>query len=508
MLDNQVKPKIAAYCRVSTDKDEQIMSLQAQKEFFMEYANRNQLELVEVYADEGISGTKLKNRREFKRMMKDAENGKFSSVHVKDVSRLARNVVDFLQSIRKLKALNVDCRFVTANMSSNDGELTLTILAAVAQEESANISKRVKFGKKRNAQKGRVPNLVYGYDKIHGEYFDLRVNAYEANVVRKMFDLYINQGFGFYKIAAFLNEEGIRTKRDCKWHPYSIGKVLSNQLYMGKVINGKSYVKDFLTGERGANPEEDFFVAEKAGLMIVDEYTFKKAQKIMKKRNEDFHHKKERQSNKYCFSTLIQCESCGYSFRRMYRKYTKEYIRWVCTGRNSQGKDFCHNKTTIDEAELLTAIQNYFSEMMNSQKKLMEKVIQLLKRKCNKDDFTCNANRIKKELDRLKRMKRKQTEMYEVEIISIEELKERVGELNRQMDSYEKELKGVTREEIMQSQMDVLVRKYCAEIKSILGSNEFGNVLLKKLIHKILVNEDGDIKVKLNLFSEVALMNG
>lgn len=508
MLNDQVKPKIAAYCRVSTDKDEQIMSLQAQKEFFMEYANRNHLELVEVYADEGISGTKLKNRREFKRMMKDAECGRFSSVHVKDVSRLARNVVDFLQSIRKLKSLNVDCRFVTANMSSNDGELTLTILAAVAQEESANISKRVKFGKKRNAEKGRVPNLVYGYDKIHGEYFDLKVNPYEARIIRKMFDLYLNQGLGFFKIANFLNKEGIKTKRDYKWHPYAVGKVLSNQLYMGRVINGKSYVKDFLTGERGVNREADFFIANKPDLMIVDEYTFKKAQKIMKKRNEDFRHKKERQSNKYCFSTLIQCESCGYSFRRMYRKYTKEYIRWVCTGRNSQGKDFCHNKTTIDEAELLTAIQHYFSEMMNSQKKLMEKVIQLLKRKCNTDDFNYNANRIKKELDRLKRMKRKQTEMYEVEIISIEELKERVGELNRQMDSYEKELKGITQEGIMQSQMDLLVRKYCADIKSVLGSNEFGNVLLKNLIHKILVNEEGNIKVRLNLFSEVALMNG
>ena len=105
-------------------------------------------------------------------------------------------------------------------------------------------------------------------------------------------------------------------------------------------------------------------------------------------------------------------------------------------------------------------------------------------------------------------MKRKQTEMYEVEIISIEELKERVGELNRQMDSYEKELKGITQEGIMQSQMDLLVRKYCADIKSVLGSNEFGNVLLKNLIHKILVNEEGNIKVRLNLFSEVALMNG
>ena len=166
--------KIAAYCRVSTDKADQINSLEAQKEFFSEYTQRTGDVLVKLYADEGISGTKIKNRKEFLRMMSDAEKGMFDMVVVKDISRFARNTVDLLQNVRKLKALGIETQFLTANMTSmGNSEFVLTIFGALAQEESANTSKRVKFGKKLNAEKGRVPNIVYGYDKTIGDYFNL-----------------------------------------------------------------------------------------------------------------------------------------------------------------------------------------------------------------------------------------------------------------------------------------------------------------------------------------------
>lgn len=172
---------IAAYCRVSTDKEDQLNSLEAQKEFFSEYTKRTGDYLVRLYADEGISGTKIKNRKEFLRMMADAEHGLFDMVVVKDISRFARNTVDLLQNVRKLKALGIETQFLTANMTSmGNSEFVLTIFGALAQEESANTSKRVKFGKKMNAEKGRVPNIVYGYDKTIGDYFNLAINEEEA----------------------------------------------------------------------------------------------------------------------------------------------------------------------------------------------------------------------------------------------------------------------------------------------------------------------------------------
>ena len=187
--------KIAAYCRVSTEKEEQLDSLAHQKEFFLEYARKNGHELFRLYADEGISGTSLKKRTEFQRLMNDAQKGLFELVVVKDISRVARNTVDFLQSIRKLKTMGVNMIFITANMTSlGDSEFILTIFGAMAQEESSSLSKRVKWGKKINAKKGRVPQRIYGYDRIDN--YTLQINQEEAGVVKRIFDLYLKGGLG------------------------------------------------------------------------------------------------------------------------------------------------------------------------------------------------------------------------------------------------------------------------------------------------------------------------
>ncbi|MGN0492479.1 MAG: recombinase family protein, partial [Acutalibacteraceae bacterium] len=255
---------IAAYCRVSTDKEDQLNSLEAQKEFFREYTKRSGDRLVKLYADEGISGTKIKNRKQFLQMMEDAQKGLFNMVVVKDISRFARNTVDLLQNIRRLKALGIETQFLTANMTSmGNSEFVLTVFGALAQEESANTSKRVKFGKKINAEKGRVPNLVYGYDKTAGDYFNLKINRGEAKVVREIFDMYVNGGYGATKIAGILNDKGITTKRGCKWSQNAICRILTNEIYVGRVINGKQEVEDFLTGRRISKSEEEWYVCDR-----------------------------------------------------------------------------------------------------------------------------------------------------------------------------------------------------------------------------------------------------
>ena len=261
---------IAAYCRVSTDKEDQLNSLEAQKSFFSEYCEKTGDNLVRLYADEGISGTKTKNRREFLQMMSDAEHGLFQMVVVKDISRFARNTVDLLQNIRKLKAMGIETQFLTANMTSmGNSEFVLTVFGALAQEESNNTSKRVKFGKKINAEKGRVPNIVYGYDKTIGDYFNLTINEEEAEVVRQIFKWYTKDGYGASKIASILNERKLRTKRDCQWSQNAICRILTNELYTGKIINGKQEVADFLTGKRTDKDSEEWIVVERSELRII-----------------------------------------------------------------------------------------------------------------------------------------------------------------------------------------------------------------------------------------------
>lgn len=210
---------IAAYCRVSTDKSDQLNSLETQKEFFLEYTKCTGDNLIKLYADEGISGTKIKNRKEFQRMLADAEKGGvFDMVVVNDISHFARNTVDLLQSVRKLKSLGIETQFLTANMTSmGNSEFVLTIFGALAQEESANTSKRIKFGKKMNAEKGRVPNIVFGYDKTIGDYFNLSINENEAKAICQIFQWYTGVGYGGSKIANMLNERGIKTKHGNNW---------------------------------------------------------------------------------------------------------------------------------------------------------------------------------------------------------------------------------------------------------------------------------------------------
>ena len=325
---------IAAYCRVSTDKEDQLNSLATQKQFFAEYTQRTGDTLVRLYADEGISGTKIKNRKEFLRMMQDAERGIFDMVVVKDISRFARNTVDLLQNIRKLKALGIETQFLTANMTSmGNSEFVLTIFGALAQEESANTSKRIKFGKKMNAEKGRVPNIVYGYDKTIGDYFNLAINQKEAAVIRQIYQWYIQEGYGAAKIANMLNAQGVRTKRGCQWSQNATCRILTNELYTGKIINGKQEITDFLTGQRTDRDETQWMVVDRPDLRIIRPEVFELAQQIMADRGQAFKVDKERQSNKHLFSTLIKCKECGWSFRRTVRTYKNTYVRWVCSGR-------------------------------------------------------------------------------------------------------------------------------------------------------------------------------
>ena len=324
---------IAAYCRVSTDKSDQLNSLEVQKEFFSEYTKRTGDTLVRLYADEGISGTKIKNRKEFLHMMTDAEHGLFDMV-------VARNTVDLLQNVRKLKSLGIETQFLTANMTSmGNSEFVLTIFGALAQEESANTSKRVKFGKKMNAEKGRVPNIVYGYDKTIGDYFNLAINKEESKVVQQIYRWYTEEGYGAAKIANMLNEKGYKTKRNCKWSQNATCRILTNEIYTGKIINGKQEVSDFLTGQRRDKDETEWMVVERPELRIIEDETFEKAQEILRGRHDAFNLSHERQSNKHLFSTLIKCKECGWSFRRTVRTYKNTYVRWVCSGRNGRGAD-------------------------------------------------------------------------------------------------------------------------------------------------------------------------
>ena len=498
---------IAAYCRVSTDKEDQLNSLETQKEFFLEYTKRTGDNLIKLYADEGISGTKIKNRKEFQRMLADAEKGLFDMVVVKDISRFARNTVDLLQSVRKLKSLGIETQFLTANMTSmGNSEFVLTIFGALAQEESANTSKRIKFGKKMNAEKGRVPNIVYGYDKTIGDYFNLSINEEEAKVIRQMYKWYTEEGYGGAKIANMLNERGVKTKRGNNWSQNSVCRILTNEIYTGKIINGKEEVADFLTGQRKEKDESEWLVTIRSELRIIDDETFDRAQEILKGRHDSFKMTHERQSNKYLFSTLIKCKDCGWSFRRTVRQYKNTYVRWVCSGHNGRGADSCPNAITVDEEELIQVLQEYFQDVLSKKKKIIDHVIKEFQRVYKaKDENVEYEKELNAELNKLRKSREKYMDMYTDDLISREELNEKIGGMRKEIDRLENELKMVSYNLTKGEQLEAILNSTFKEMEDITDVHEMTNTQLKRLINKIEVDKDGNVDIYLRLIGDLGL---
>ena len=501
--------KIAAYCRVSTEKEAQIDSLEKQIEFFNEFTKKNGYELYKLYADEGISGKQIKHRKQFQQMMIDAKAKKFDKVVVKDVSRFARNTVDLLQSVRELKSYGVQVDFLNnGEVMEGGSEFILTILGAMAQQESANMSKRVKFGKDITAKKGRVPNLVFGYDKIPDERYTLKINEEETKIVKEIFESYVYKGIGTTKIAWNLNDRGIRTKKTkSKWVQTSIVRMLKNPIYTGRVTNKKSEVTDFITGTRKELPEEEWIVVERPEMRIISDELFNRAQELLEQRSNEFKLNNKREKTEYVFSTLIYCKHCGYSFRRIKRKYTAdgpEYIRWVCSGRNSMGVNHCPNTTVIDEEELLNAIKIYLKSIIKNKKDFMKAVEKEFEKitKLRENNERSEESLLKK-IEKVTVKKQKYMEMFQNEIINIQELKKYTNPLNEDIARLERELKLITSEIKEKDVLEKELNKTIKTVDDILNNQTITNAMLKTIIDVIEVDSDSNVEVRLKLLNEI-----
>lgn len=501
--------KIAAYARVSTEKESQVESFEKQIEFFNEFTKKNNYELYKLYADEGISGKQIKHRKQFQQMMQDAKAKKFDKVVVKDVSRFARNTVDLLQSIRELKSYGIEVDFLNnGEIMEGGSEFILTILGAMAQQESANMSKRVKFGKDITAKKGRVPNIVFGYDKIPDERYTLKMNEEEAKIVKEIFESYVYKGIGTTKIAWDLNDRGIRTKKTkSKWVQTSIVRMLKNPIYTGRVTNKKSEVTDFITGTRKDLPEEEWITVERPEMRIISDELFNRAQDILAQRSNEFKLNNKREKTEYIFSTIIYCKHCGYSFRRIRRKYTedgKEYIRWVCSGRNSMGVNHCPNTTVIDEEELLNAIKEYLKSIISNKKNFMKAVEKEFEKITKlRESNERSEESLLQEIEKVTVKKQKYMEMFQNEVINIQELKKYTNPLNEDIARLERELKLITSEIKEKDVLEKELSKTISTVDDILNNKTITNAMLKTIIDVIEVDSDSNVEVRLKLLNEI-----
>lgn len=361
------KKRVAAYARVSSGKDAMLHSLSAQISYYSELIqNHRGWEYAGVYADEAITGTK-EIRPEYQRLLSDCRNSKIDMIITKSISRLARNTVTMLETVRELKKINVDIFFEKENIHSmsGDGELMLTLLASFAQEESRSVSENCKWRIRKDFADGKLVNLrfIYGYQIEKGE---IEINREEAEIVRRIFKNYID-GMGCTLIANKLREEGIKKLRGGTWNSERVVEILKNEKYIGNALLQKKHVKDHLTKalvfNKGNLPK---YYAEGTHPAIIDTETFQRAQEIMSKNSERYLGEKE--CGNYPFTSKMICGICGKNYRH---KVRQGRISWGCFTYLKYGKDSCPSKQipedilislTTEVLELTEFDESYFKQ--------------------------------------------------------------------------------------------------------------------------------------------------
>ena len=339
------KLRVAAYARVSSSKDAMLHSLSAQVSYYNKYiSSHDDWEFVGIYADEGISGTK-EDRDEFQRMINDCRAGKIDLILTKAISRFARNTMTMLTIVRELKNLNVDVFFEEQNLHSisSDGEMVLTLLASVAQEEARSVSENQKWRIRKDFEKGLIwgGNSAYGYRIINKK---MVIIPEEAKLVKRIFQLYIG-GLGFQKISKLLNDEGIPAMRAKRWNKQSLQQIIANINYTGDLLLQKTYNENYLTKKTKINRGElDQFFVENDHEAIITRDEYYAALEIRRKRVEYFKLDNFKVRT-YPLTGFVRCGNCGKNYNHKRTRYTE---KWSCVTYQNIGKAECNAKSVPD----------------------------------------------------------------------------------------------------------------------------------------------------------------
>ena len=363
--------RVAAYCRVSTKQEEQLNSYETQVRYYTDRINREPgWKLAGIYADKGITGTSMKKRDEFNKLIRQCKRGKVDMIIVKSISRFARNTLDCLKITRMLRELKVDVYFEEQNLHSIDpsSEFYISIYGSVAQSESENISHNVTWGKARSAKEG---NVFFAYKSFLGYHRGAdgkpEIDPEQANTVRRIYDRFL-AGDSLQQIANGLTADGIPTPMGrTVWQASVVQSILSNEKYKGDALLGKTYVEDCISKKVKVNAgERPQYYVENNHPAIIDAATFSRVQEELARRASK---RKVKQTGttteqgkycgKYALTELLICGECGTPYRRCtWTVGGKKRIVWRCINRLDYGKKYCHHSPTMEEAPLQNAIMD------------------------------------------------------------------------------------------------------------------------------------------------------
>lgn len=509
------KKRVAAYCRVSTDSEEQLNSYEAQKSYYLQKIEETpDWEMAGLYADEGISGTSRKKRTEFNKMLTACKRGRIDMIITKSLSRFARNTVDCLETVRMLKGLGIGVFFEKENINTltESSEFLITLFSGFAQAESESLSKNVSWGIRKGMEAGKVHfQNVMGYRK--GPDGQPEIVPEEAKIVRKIYQRYLD-GCSLPQIKQELEAEHILTTHGLlRWSHQGIRNILRNEKYIGDALLQKTYITDCISKRVKQNRGElPMYYVENNHPAIIPREIFAQVQEEMKRRSSkrkvmQKHGKTERgkYSGKYALTELLVCGECGTPYKRVtWAKKGKKRIVWRCVSRLEFGTRYCHHSPTLDEGKLHAAILSAMNELAAVQEEVCPTVLSIAEKV--RQPRSADGNSLSDWQERLTEVTQKQTKLLDLLLENMDD-----PELNAKMKALTEEKQALKQklEEAKQKESDLREQEeQRQEMWSCIqehaqGYTEFDDELVRQVIEKITVVDGETIRVKFRGESEV-----
>ena len=443
--------RVTFYARVSTDKDEQLNSLENQVQYYTELIqSKPNWTFIPGYIDEGISGTSTKKRDSFLRMITDAKGGRFDFIITKEISRFSRSTLDSIKYTQELLEHDVGVLFQNDNINTldSDSEFRLVVMAGVAQDEVRKLSERLKFGFRQAIKNGHVlgNDKLWGYDKKDCV---LTINEGEAQVVRRIFDLYANQRMGIRRISQTLLDEGFTSRKGNAFNVLTIRHILCNPKYKGWYCANKSQTVDYRSKRKVFLDESEWVMYPDPSIpAIVPEELWNRANALYKRRSQQMmaHQSGAEFHNRYPYSGKIVCEEHGTSFHRQVIKSAKgETETWQCREYRNRGRAGC-TAPQLRTSELDQIMADIFDQLAQDKQAIIDAVAAVLQAVPDEHDYAQDIRRLEEDLSSLRAKKDRLLEMSIEGVISMAEFKQRNDGFNQQSKLLKEKLSAIQAE--------------------------------------------------------------
>ena len=503
------KKRVAAYCRVSTDSEEQLNSYEAQKSYYTQKIEDSpDWEMAGIYADEGITGTSLKKRTEFKKMITACKRGHIDLIITKSLSRFARNTVDCLETVRLLKANGIGVYFEKENINTltESSEFLITLFSGFAQAESESLSKNVAWGKAKSAEAGKV---TFQYKKMlgyrRGADGQPEIVPEEAEVIKRIYHRYLD-GCTLGQIKRELDADKVPTAQGVdSWSPAIIHNILTNEKYIGDALLQKTYITDCISKKVKKNQgERAMYYVENNHPAIISREVFDQVRNEMTRRSSkrkvlQKSGKTElgKYSGKYALTELLVCGECGSPYKRVtWARNGKKRIVWRCVSRLEFGTKYCHNSPTLDESKLHSAILTAMNEFAAIRQEVCPDVLAMAEEA--KQALSQAGAKLLELKKHLEAVSREQSDL-------LDRLLENMGdaELNAKMKALTDEKESLKAQILDTQQMEVSLEEQAARHQQMwdsimecsAGYTEFDDEFVRQIIQKITVEDEETIRI-------------